>query len=137
MKVIVLILSLLVFSSIGLGQTRTVKQQLAVNENADWSEFGENDDGGKVYLNASNVSKMATLAIFDVKMEINGVILYFTTAVNCVEGAYLSTNAFVQATPNGKLVRMPQYDMKRAQEIQGGVLKDMATYSCKYGKEIK
>jgi hypothetical protein len=137
MKVITLVFSLLLLVSIGFGQSRTVKQQEIVNATANWVSYAETDKGDKHYINLNNVSKAITLAFFEVKMENNGVLMYATIAVNCIEDTYLATNVFVQATPTGKLVRMPQYDMKGVAEIGDGGLQEAAEYACKNGKELK
>lgn len=139
-KIIVLVISLLALASIGFGQARTVKQQEARNASAKWLQTGESNDGSgdAVYMNVADIGKVATLAIFDVKMLKNGLTIYTTLAVNCLSRGYIGTNTFVQATPTGKLLRMEMYDMKHPVEIEkDSVVGDMADYACRNGVEIK
>jgi hypothetical protein len=126
----------LALASIGFGQTRTVKQQVIRNAVATWVKAGEAPNGDGLYLNTKSIDKLVTLALFDVKLERNGIVLYMTVAVNCVAETYLATNVFVQSTPTAHLVRMKMYDMRAPVALDTGGLQDAAMYACRTTRSI-
>ena len=136
-KVIALALSLLVLVSVGIGQTRTAKQQAKRNSTAVWEEFGKAADGDRLFMNVADMSKAANLAIFDIKAEVNGVLMYSTIMVNCMSEMYLGTNTFVQSSESAELFRLPDYDMKKVVPLNENTpIFTMSMHACRNGKDI-
>lgn len=137
MRTVALALVIFALASIGFGQVRTEKQQEAVNKKAKWVAVGSDENDDTVYMDVSDVSKVATLALFNVKMEKRGILLYSTMVVNCLTEGYLVTNVFAQSSPNAALVRMKSLDMAEPVPYEkGGAVYDMAEYACRYGKPL-
>lgn len=123
--------------TIGYSQTRTVKMQQVRNNSAIWQNFGVNNLNEYLALNTADIIRSRDMAIFDIKLDKNGSVLYYSVVVDCIKENWLATNTFIQNEPSGKLYRMPQYDMKRrSQAERGTTISNMLVFACKSGKVV-
>lgn len=136
MKFFILVLSIFLFTGLGISQSRTEKQQKAVNEKADWMCLGVQTDADGIestyFLDKNTISKEGILAFVNLKIKVNGVILYNATAVNCVRRTFISVNWFGQAKEGAGLMRLPSYDMTEVEKIThpDSPIGDIASYAC-------
>ena len=134
MRKIWILISILLLTSIGYGQSAmTVRELKQLNAKADWVKVNENAKTGEpIYIDSNFIDRDEMLVYFRVKItrELSGD-TYAVVASGCISGTYIFNNIFFE-TPTGQLVSAGNKASEPYEAKRGDMMYSAIHYACNY-----